>query len=228
MGHFLVEFRTFDFSIMIQTVHITERDQQELAKLRIDPGEVKNDFYNYSKVVVKKPWGYEYLLFANDLIAVWVLYLKKGAQTSMHCHPNKKTSLIVLEGEGACATLIGEIRRQAGEGLLIDKGVFHQTTTLSETGAFVMEIETPVNKRDLVRLKDKYGRAGQGYETELHHTFNTQNYNYLSFDAPPIHHNFQKRFGQCSLTFHTIEDMEESEAILQSSHDADVFCVLSG
>ena len=27
-----------------------------------------------------------------------------------------------------------------------------------------MEIETPVNKRDLVRLKDKYGRKGKGYE----------------------------------------------------------------
>ncbi|MBI5207442.1 MAG: HD domain-containing protein [Candidatus Firestonebacteria bacterium] len=60
-----------------------------------------------------------------------------------------------------------------------------------------MEIETPVNKRDLVRLKDKYGREGKGYETEEQHYLNTQNYNYLS------EYNLKKRFGSCSVALQT-------------------------
>ena len=147
---------------------------------------------------IEKPWGYEYLIFSNDEIAVWILYLKPGTQTSMHCHPSKKTSLVVLEGKVNCSTITERLDRSAGQGLLIDKGAFHQTTTISETGAFVMEIETPVNKRDLVRLKDKYGREGQGYETEDQHSFDTQNYNYISFQNVDIQHNFKKRYGQCS------------------------------
>ncbi len=91
----------------------------------------------------------------------------------MHCHPNKTTYLVVLEGKVSCSTITGQVERRAAEGGSIDKGAFHQTTTISETGAFVMEIETPVNKRDLVRLKDKYGREGQGYETEDQHSLET-------------------------------------------------------
>ena len=105
--------------------------------------------------MVKKPWGYEYLIFAYETIAVWILYLKSGAETSMHCHPGKKTSLVVLEGQVNCSTITEQLIRGAGDGLWIDKGAFHQTSAISEAGAFVMEIETPVNKRDLVRLKDK-------------------------------------------------------------------------
>ena len=172
-----------------------------MANLEINPEDLKDDFYDYSKVVVKKPWGYEYLIFVNESIAVWILYVKCDAQTSMHCHPAKKTSLVVLEGKVNCSTITNSLDRSAGEGLLIDEGVFHQTAAISECGAFVMEIETPVNKRDLARLMDKYGRTGKGYETEEQHSFNTQNYNYISFQNIDIQHNLKKRFGQCSLTF---------------------------
>ena len=48
---------------------------------------------------VTKPWGYEYLAYENDNVGVWILHIKEGESTSMHCHPNKDTGLIVLEGE---------------------------------------------------------------------------------------------------------------------------------
>jgi len=212
---------------MIEKITLTERDRQELEHLKINLQDIQDDHYDYSKVVVKKPWGYEYLIFSNEAIAVWILYLKTGAQTSMHCHPGKKTSLVVLEGRVSCSTLIERLDRSAGEGLLIDKGVFHQTTTISETGAFVMEIETPVNKRDLVRLKDKYGREGKGYETEDQHSFNTQNYNHISFQNLGIQHNLKKRFGQCSMTFKKLTDDKIMDEILKLNPD-DVFCLLTG
>ncbi len=165
---------------MIENVEKTEMDSKELGKLCIDKEVIKDDFFDYSEVVVRKPWGYEYLIFQNDHVAIWILYVKNGAQTSMHCHLDKKTSLVVLDGKATSTTLNGSYDLDFGQGLLIEKGVFHQTAAACESGVFVMEIETPVNKRDLVRLKDRYGREGKGYETADQHSINTQNYNYIS------------------------------------------------
>lgn len=212
---------------MIRKIYITERDRQEFKNLKVNPQCIQDDYYDYSKVVVKKPWGYEYLIFSNETIAVWILYIKTGAQTSMHCHPRKKTALVVLEGKVNCSTISESLDRSAGEGLLIDKGVFHQTATISEGGAFVMEIETPVNKRDLARLKDKYGREGKAYETEDQHSLNTQNYNHISFQSPGIQHNLKKRFGQCSLTFKKMTDEKILDEIL-GLNEEDVICPLKG
>ena len=64
-----------------------------------------SDQKDYSKVVVRKPWGYEYLTYQSKDVAVWILHLKKGHQTSMHCHPRKKTSLIVLDGSVNCKSI---------------------------------------------------------------------------------------------------------------------------
>ncbi len=213
---------------MIRRLIKTDNDTEALANLQVDLEDLKDDFYDYSKVVVKKPWGYEYLIFANESIAVWILYVRCGAQTSMHCHPTKKTSLVVLEGKVNCSTISKGLDRSAGEGLLIDKGVFHQTAAISETGAFVMEIETPVNKRDLARLMDKYGRKGKGYETEDQHSLNTQNYNYISFQNPGIQHNLKKRFGQCSMTFKKLTDEKVLDEILELLKPEDVICILKG
>ena len=212
---------------MIDRIGLTDRDREVLESLKVNRQDIQDDHYDYSKVVVKKPWGYEYLIFANEEIAVWILYLKAGAQTSMHCHPGKKTSLVVLEGTVACSSLAGRLERRAGEGLLIDRGVFHQTTTVSDAGAFVMEIETPVNKRDLVRLKDKYGREGKGYETEDQYSFNIQNYNYISFQNPGIQHNLKKRFEKCSMTFKKLTEERILDEILELNPE-DVICLLKG
>ena len=214
-------------SDMIKKISLTGRDREAFENLNVNLQDIQDDNYDYSKVVVKKPWGYEYLIFSNEEIAVWILYIKPGDQTSMHCHPSKKSSLVVLEGKVTCSTITEQLERCAGEGLLIDKGAFHQTTAISETGAFVMEIETPVNKRDLVRLKDKYGRVGQGYETADQHSLDTQNYNYISFQNLGIQHNLKKRYGQCSMTFKKLSDEKILDEILELNPE-DVICLLKG
>lgn len=212
---------------MIKMFNLTTKDREIFETLIVNPRDIQDDHYDYSKVVVKKPWGYEYLIFSNNLSAVWILYLKAGAQTSMHCHPGKKTSLVVLEGRVNCSTITESLDLSAGEGLVIDKGVFHQTTTVSETGAFIMEIETPVNKRDLVRLKDKYGREGKGYETEEQHSYNTQNYNYISLQNRDTQHNLKKHFGQCSISFKKLIDEKDLDEILKLNSE-DIICILKG
>lgn len=215
---------------MISKVDTSAADKALLAKIAAtyqQPDEAANDVSAYAKVVVKKPWGYEYLIFANKTIAVWILYLKPDASTSMHCHPSKKTSLVVLEGRVICSTVSERLERSAGKGLLIDRGAFHQTQAVSEAGAYVMEIETPINKRDLVRLKDRYGREGLGYESIDQHSGNTQNYNYVSLDHSAIDYNLKKRFGQCTLTFKRVRGADGLQEILRLNPD-DVLCVLKG
>jgi quercetin dioxygenase-like cupin family protein len=120
---------------------------------------------DYADQVVMKPWGYEYLLFGTADAAGWVLFIQAGHATSMHCHRQKTTSLIVLDGLVRCSTLASSHLRQVGDALQIAAGAFHQTAALSASGAFVLEIESPQRKLDLVRLTDSYGREGTGYES---------------------------------------------------------------
>lgn len=121
---------------------------------------------NYNTNIVKKPWGYEYLAYENADVALWFLYIKKDHATSLHCHPNKTTGLILLDGEAKVSFLNNVTTLNATNKIMIRKGLFHSTKAISDKGAFVFEIETPVDKQDLVRFKDSYGREGKPYEDE--------------------------------------------------------------
>jgi len=196
-----------------------------LAGVSVDPSTQMEDNFDYSNVVIKKPWGREYLIFKNKEAAVWVLHLNKGYRTSTHCHPNKKTSLTVLAGEINCRTLETQHSLRAGDGLLIDKGVFHCTEALSPEEVIVMEVETPINKQDLVRLHDLYGRSGMRYEGQEHHQ---------QFDKSICHFNNSsdryrcvKQFGECEVTLIDANSEEEFKNILNLG-GADVVALLQG
>ena len=120
-------------------------------------------------VVVLKPWGYEYLCYRNELLAIWLLHIKRGQRTSLHCHPNKHTGFVVLDGVVIVRFLRGEHRLAGLDKLHIFRARFHSTEALSESGAYILEIETPEDKHDLVRLEDAYGRSGLAYEGTQHH-----------------------------------------------------------
>ena len=112
----------------------------------------------------KKPWGKEYLLYQNDDVAIWHLFIEPGQSTSLHCHPSKKTGLVVLDGAAKVSFLGGGGEKLfPGEKVMIRQGVFHQSTSKNNSILQLLEIETPVDKADIVRLKDKYGRAGESY-----------------------------------------------------------------
>ena len=42
--------------------------------------------------------------------------------------------------------------------------LFHSIKSVSKNGLLALEFETPVDKNDLVRFKDSYGRAQKPYE----------------------------------------------------------------
>ena len=115
-------------------------------------------FSDYLGVIVDKPWGYEYLMFQNELVGVWYLHIRQGERTSMHCHPRKKTSLILLEGEGELSFLNDTMKLKPLSRTIIRPGLFHSTQAFSPKGIAMIEIETPPDKGNLVRLEDEYGR----------------------------------------------------------------------
>ncbi|RZI84937.1 MAG: cupin domain-containing protein [Rubrivivax sp.] len=119
----------------------------------------------YLDAVIEKPWGHEYRVYADMLIDVWKLMLAPGQSTSMHCHPRKETVLMCLAGSLQINFLTRSIRVEAGQFARIPKGVFHSTDNTGQNEAHLIEVETPRNKFDLVRKKDRYGRQGQQYET---------------------------------------------------------------
>lgn len=119
---------------------------------------------DFSNVVVNKPWGYEYLVYQNDHVAVWYLFLREGAATSLHCHPKKKTGIILLKGEATVSFLQDSIRLKPMSKLVIRPGLFHSTRAVSPGGIALLEFETPVDKENLVRFEDLYGRQGKSYE----------------------------------------------------------------
>jgi len=160
---------------------------------------------SYRNKIVIKPWGHEFLIFENKFVAVWLLYIKKKHSTSMHCHSRKKTSLVILSGEAMNNTFKHRRYLRGGDALILDKGVFHSTKALSDDGVFLLEIETPPEKTDLIRLEDLYGRQKCGYEgiTEME-TNNLKDYGYFYFENDKSKINSQEYVNDIFMIKHRI------------------------
>jgi hypothetical protein len=124
---------------------------------------------NFQEIIVSKPWGQEYLVYENEQVALWLLYIKKNESTSLHCHPLKTTGMVLLSGEVELSFLADKRILNAPAKAMIRRGLFHSTKALSKNGAYLFEIETPNDKLDLIRLDDTYGRKDLGYETSVNH-----------------------------------------------------------
>ena len=118
---------------------------------------------DYSNLLVHKPWGYEYLFYENKYVAIWCLHIMEGQATSLHCHPNKKTGLIMLAGEATLSFLNDTVEMKPLSRHILRKGLFHSTEA-TKGEVIMLEIETPPKKEDIVRFEDKYGRKGKPIE----------------------------------------------------------------
>ena len=165
---------------------------------------------DYQNVIVKKPWGYEYLMYQNENLGVWFLAIKQNARTSLHCHPNKKTGLILLEGVARVSFLNDSKPIKALSKLNIGKGIFHSTAGVSPGGISVIEVETPREKEDLVRLDDEYERDQVAYEGP--EAMVPMDSTCVRLDSPEVGREFQYSLAGCSLRvekFKTAERLRE-------------------
>lgn len=166
---------------MIYKVYPSLNDFENLSRLKVESSDFANNF-DYRNIVVNKPWGYEYLWFQNESVAIWFLRLTPGQSTSLHCHAKKRTSLIVLDGAVQCSTIDDKYRLNTLEAVVLEPCVFHSSMAVADEGAFIMEIETPPMKGDLVRMHDAYGRQGTGYEKTNEYSKDFSKYEFHPFE----------------------------------------------
>ena len=143
-------------------IKISDLDKKYIRQL--DPPKLPKKNKNLAGFIVNKPWGREHLMFNDDQVEIWHLFIKHLHSTSVHCHPNKKTSLVVLNGRALFSSINKSIELGPLDGVTIDAGTFHATQAISNDDLRVLEFETPPMKHDLLRLEDKYGRVASGYE----------------------------------------------------------------
>ena len=93
--------------------------------------------------------------------------MKKGFETSLHCHPKKKTGFLILKGTAEVQIGIYKknIKKYPPMSILVLRpGLFHRIKASKKNDLFALEIENPYIKNDLIRMRDNYGRSKKGYE----------------------------------------------------------------
>ena len=177
---------------------------------------------DFSAAIVNKPWGYEYLMYENETVALWYLSLRSGAKTSLHCHPKKKTGLIVISGEVEVTFLADSMTLPALAKLMIRPGLFHSSMAVSPQDAVILEIETPCDKGNLVRLDDEFGREHQPYEGS--NAFRPKDDSCINIQHPEIGRETTYDLMGTVLTVEKIMDMEK----LKGRHPEEIIVVLDG
>jgi len=110
---------------------------------------------------VEKPWGYELIWAHTERYVGKVLHINRGESLSYQYHVVKDETIRLLSGllemdlevDGQRST----IRLSPGECLHIVPGMKHRMTAVESCD--VLEVSTP-ELDDVVRLEDRYGRAG--------------------------------------------------------------------
>lgn len=122
----------------------------------------------YDKGIVKKPWGFEYVLLRDkNFVSVTLLNIYYKKQTSLHCHPKKKTGFIILKGNARVQYGIYKENTKKYKPLsrlVMRPGLFHSLKSITKNGLIALELESPVDKNDLIRFRDNYGRVSKSYE----------------------------------------------------------------
>ena len=111
---------------------------------------------------VEKPWGYELIWAHTGLYVGKILHINSGAALSYQYHRVKEETIYVLSGvltlhvsDDDSPPRVIELRQ--GESFHITPGLRHRFEAKGEVD--LLEASTP-ELDDVVRLEDRYGRAG--------------------------------------------------------------------
>jgi len=112
---------------------------------------------------IEKPWGYELVWAHSDRYCGKLLFVRAGEQLSLQFHNRKDETIYVHEGRieieiSAPGDRIPESEVVGpGSAFHIRPGMIHRWRALEDS--VVLEASTP-ELDDVVRLEDRYGRAG--------------------------------------------------------------------
>lgn len=110
---------------------------------------------------VPKPWGYELIFARTGRYVGKILHIDQGQTLSLQYHEMKEETLYVVRGELKLTIEHDGDRRELplreGEAFHIPPRLIHRMEAVRDTD--VAEVSTP-ELEDVVRLEDRYGRAG--------------------------------------------------------------------
>ena len=110
---------------------------------------------------VPKPWGYELIFAKTGKYAGKMLHINRGESLSLQYHEMKEETLFVVRGELKLTIEYDGERRElalhSGQAFHIPPRLIHRMEAVEDTD--VAEVSTP-ELDDVVRLEDRYGRAG--------------------------------------------------------------------
>jgi mannose-6-phosphate isomerase len=111
---------------------------------------------------VDKPWGYEVVYAVTDRYCGKVLFVREGEALSLQLHRVKDETIYLHSGRAEI-----EIRQPGradvvrvaapGTSFRVRPGTVHRLRALEDS--LFLEVSTP-DLDDVVRLEDRYGRAG--------------------------------------------------------------------
>lgn len=187
---------------------------------------MKNKSSFYDNRVVNKPWGYEYTIYRNsNHLCVTLLKINYKKSTSLHCHPKKKTGFILINGKALIQLGLWKSSSKsykAPSKLMIRTGLFHSIKAISKNGVFALEFETPVNKNDLVRYKDDYGRESKPYEgKKFTKSIGSE---FIKFKKPKLSKNQIYKIGKTTISL----EVHKSFKKLTKNKMSTIFAILGG
>jgi mannose-6-phosphate isomerase len=111
---------------------------------------------------IEKPWGYELIWALSDRYCGKLLFVKAGAALSLQYHRFKDETIYLDSGFAEVEIAAPNEPRfvelvQPGRSFRIRPGVVHRLRAVHDS--VFLEVSTP-NLDDVVRLEDRYGRAG--------------------------------------------------------------------
>ena len=111
---------------------------------------------------VDKPWGYEICWAVTGRYLGKILHVNKGEALSLQYHERKDEWLLVNEGAidmetGGLEGKLEKVRMRKGDSVHLPPRTRHRITAVEDADIF--EVSTP-EIDDVVRLEDRYGRAG--------------------------------------------------------------------
>ena len=110
---------------------------------------------------IPKPWGEEILFARTERYAGKILKIRAGESLSLQYHEKKDESLYLFEGRLRLVTRPAgrdeERVMNPGEAVRFPPGTRHRLEAVTDCTLF--EVSTP-ELEDVVRLEDRYGRAG--------------------------------------------------------------------
>jgi mannose-6-phosphate isomerase len=113
-----------------------------------------------------KPWGHELIFAAIDGKYIGkIIHVGAGGSLSLQYHLRKEETISVISGEaliqyGPAADQLTDQRFGAGDTIHLPPGVLHRITAISDLDFAESSTAYPGWREDVVRLEDRYGRAG--------------------------------------------------------------------